>query len=163
MDSDLPDREEIACALEVMESRLARQGQYDQAVDVFTAAKLLRLADDEIARLTAERDEWKARAERAERAERDKNELLEVRQSLHAAMMLEWRDVEHGCECLACGGAGVKSYPSTSTWRGGIGGQAFTTDVCDKCWGSGDRNNAWPSHRALVEACEGGRDGKADS
>lgn len=102
--------------------------------------------------------EVRAQRARAERAERDKDELLEVRQSLHAAMMLEWRGVEHGCECLACGGAGVKSYPSTSTWRGGIGGQAFTTDVCDKCWGSGDRNNAWPSHRALVEACKGGRD-----
>lgn len=109
-----------------------------------------------IARLTAERDEWKARAERAER---DKNELLEVRQSLHAAMMLEWRCIESGCECLSCGGAGVKFYPSTATWRGGIGGQMFTNDVCDKCWGSGDRNNAWPSRRALVEACEGGRDG----
>jgi hypothetical protein len=108
--------------------------------------------------LAAEVRAQRARAERAERAERDKDELLEVRQSLHAAMMLEWRGVEHGCECLACGGAGVKSYPSTSTWRGGIGGQAFTTDVCDKCWGSGDRNNAWPSHRALVEACKGGRD-----
>lgn len=89
MDHDLPDREEIACALEVMESRLARQGQYDQAVDVFAASRLLRLADDEItrlraenARLTAERDAAQAamvdgalreaallaRAERAERA-----------------------------------------------------------------------------------------------
>lgn len=51
--------------------------------------------------------------------------------------------------CKECGGWGKKSYPSTATWRGGIGGQMFTTDVCDKCWGSGDTSRPWPSWRAI--------------
>ncbi len=42
--------------------------------------------------------------------------------------------------CSDCGGMGRKSYPNTCTWRrGGICGQAFTDDVCDTCWGTGDR------------------------
>ena len=49
--------------------------------------------------------------------------------------------------CADCGGAGVKMYESTSTWRGGIGGAAMTNDVCDKCWGSGDADSPWYSHR----------------
>ena len=137
---------------DVLERATKAQKMIPRAIDVFEQAVFIGSVVDDLAA------EVRAQRARAERAERDKDELLEVRQSLHAAMMLEWRGVEHGCECLACGGAGVRSYPSTSTWRGGIGGQAFTTDVCDKCWGSGDRNNAWPSHRAPVEACKGGRD-----
>ena len=42
-----------------------------------------------------------------------------------------------GIICESCGGEGVKQYPSTATWHGGIGGQAFTTDTCDVCWGTG--------------------------
>lgn len=49
--------------------------------------------------------------------------------------------------CQHCTGSGVKQYGSTATWRGGIGGQAFTSDVCDICWGSGDDKAPWPSHR----------------
>lgn len=48
MDFDLPDREEIACALATLEVRLARQGQYDGAADVGSAHRLLRAADEEI-------------------------------------------------------------------------------------------------------------------
>ena len=65
---------------------------------------------------------------------------------------LEWRwirDARHGL-CGECKGAGVKLYGSTSTWRGGIGGCAMTTDVCDACWGSGT-NRAWTSHRRITE------------
>lgn len=51
--------------------------------------------------------------------------------------------------CPGCSGAGVKVYGSTSTWRGGIGGQAMTPGVCDKCWGSGDAERPWPSWRAI--------------
>ena len=43
----------------------------------------------------------------------------------------------------SCSGTGKKEYPNTSGWfrdRGGWGGQAFTFDICDECWGSGDRN-----------------------
>jgi hypothetical protein len=54
---------------------------------------------------------------------------------LHAKF-LEWRGIEYPCE--TCQGSGKKTYSSTATWAGGIGGQAFTVDVCDKCWGSGD-------------------------
>lgn len=53
---------------------------------------------------------------------------------------LRWRDIQDkGDACRVCQGAGVRAYSSTATWRGGIGGQAITGDVCDACWGSGDR------------------------
>jgi hypothetical protein len=42
-----------------------------------------------------------------------------------------------GVGCPRCGGVGRKSYGSTATWRGGIGGQAITEGVCDGCWGTG--------------------------
>ena len=42
-----------------------------------------------------------------------------------------------GVICSSCGGEGIKAYPSTATWHGGIGGQSITEDVCDKCWGTG--------------------------
>jgi hypothetical protein len=48
--------------------------------------------------------------------------------------------------CLDCCGSGYKLYSDTSTWRGGIGGQSMTTDVCNKCWGSGDKTKSWPRH-----------------
>lgn len=51
--------------------------------------------------------------------------------------------------CPGCSGLGVKLYGSTATWRGGIGGAAMTNDVCDECWGSGDAERPWPSHRLL--------------
>lgn len=43
-----------------------------------------------------------------------------------------------GTPCDKCGGWGARAYGSTSLWRGGTGGQAITTGICDKCWGSGD-------------------------
>lgn len=62
--------------------------------------------------------------------------------------MLESRGIEHIEDiCTACSGAGVRTYPSTSTWRGGIGGQMLTAGVCDHCWGSGNSRRPWPSHR----------------
>lgn len=53
--------------------------------------------------------------------------------------------------CPACGGEGERSYPDTSTWRGGVGGQAFTVGVCDRCWGTGrtDRRGADLRHLQL--------------
>ena len=53
--------------------------------------------------------------------------------------------------CEECAGLGVKSYSDTSTWRGGVGGQAFTPDVCDRCWGSGQKHRPWPSHRRFFQ------------
>ena len=55
--------------------------------------------------------------------------------------------VDEGCACSECGGSGYCSYSSTATWRGGVGGQSFTNDVCERCWGSGDASRPWPSHR----------------
>jgi hypothetical protein len=57
---------------------------------------------------------------------------------------IECRCIE-GELCSDCAGWGVKLYGSTATWRGGIGGQAMTTDVCDVCWGSGDKAQPWPA------------------
>ena len=50
--------------------------------------------------------------------------------------LLEIRGVD--VPCTKCRGTGVNVYGSTSTWRGGIGGAAMTTDVCASCWGTGD-------------------------
>lgn len=63
---------------------------------------------------------------------------------------LEWRCIDPMADkvCKRCYGAGTTVYGSTSTWRGGIGGQAMTADVCDQCWGSGLADKPWPSHRA---------------
>jgi hypothetical protein len=57
-------------------------------------------------------------------------------------LLLDLRGVESPEElCQGCGGVGSKAYASTATWRGGIGGQSITRDICDKCWGSGVK--AW--------------------
>lgn len=66
-------------------------------------------------------------------------------------MFQQWRglDPDHDQICDRCGGSGKITYPSTSTWRGGIGGCAMTDDVCDKCWGSGDSAHPWPDRRKL--------------
>lgn len=61
---------------------------------------------------------------------------------------LEWRCVDEPCK--ACGGAGNRAYGSTATWRGGIGGQAITSDVCDSCWGTGDAHRKGADLRVLM-------------
>lgn len=61
--------------------------------------------------------------------------------------MHEYRGVN--VPCKRCGGSGVRTYGSTSTWRGGIGGSAMTSDVCDGCWGSGDAAHKWTNLRKL--------------
>lgn len=53
--------------------------------------------------------------------------------------------------CKACHGWGCRSYSSTATWRGGIGGQAFCMDICDKCWGTGDSFRIGTDIRALEQ------------
>ena len=53
--------------------------------------------------------------------------------------------------CKGCTGLGTRAYGSTSTWRGGAGGQMITGGVCDKCWGSGDEHVKWPSHRRMQD------------
>lgn len=60
---------------------------------------------------------------------------------------LEARGVETPCK--RCSGLGTRTYGSTATWHGGIGGQMITTSVCDKCWGSGDEGRPWRSWREI--------------
>jgi hypothetical protein len=76
------------------------------------------------------------------------SELQSRRENMHCDMLL-WRGITPDFDkvCRSCSGAGIKVYGSTSTWRGGIGGQMMTSDVCDKCWGSGREDNPWLSHR----------------
>lgn len=61
-------------------------------------------------------------------------------------------DPEYGgaLVCKTCQGSGVKAYPSTATWHGGIGGQAITSDVCNQCWGSGDLNRKGANLKELT-------------
>jgi hypothetical protein len=66
---------------------------------------------------------------------------------------LQWRGVEDPCE--TCGGAGSRPYASTSTWRGGWGGSAITRDVCDSCWGSGDKGRPWVNLRHIYAVLTG--------
>lgn len=56
-------------------------------------------------------------------------------------LFVMYRNVEDPCP--ECSGLGVKTYASTATWAGGIGGMTATSGVCDKCWGSGDKNRPW--------------------
>lgn len=52
--------------------------------------------------------------------------------------MLKWRGISSiELACKKCQGSGVYTYANTTTWRGGIGGQALTIDVCDECWSTG--------------------------
>lgn len=57
------------------------------------------------------------------------------------------RGIEELCE--ECSGSGIKMYPSTAQWSGDIGGAAITKGICDKCWGSGDKNNPWLNLKSL--------------
>lgn len=60
---------------------------------------------------------------------------------------LEMRGVE--TPCTKCRGFGTRTYGSTATWHGGMGGAAMTNGICDKCWGSGDDNQPWLNLRTL--------------
>jgi len=66
--------------------------------------------------------------------------ISEALRSIAAQVILE-RGVRVPCE--KCTGLGSYHYCNTATWddRPGIlSGQAFTYDVCDECWGTGDKN-----------------------
>ena len=77
--------------------------------------------------------------------------LLNHKEQLYYELCL-WRGIEQengDIICEKCGGAGVRTYSSSATWRGGIGGQTITTDICDKCWGSGKENKPWINLRRI--------------
>ena len=92
---------------------------------------------------------------RAQLTEREQEiERLKARHANRHVELLEamcaYRNIDAGHECKRCGGWGVYTYGSTSTWHGGIGGQALTMGVCDACWGSGNEQRPWPSHREIT-------------
>lgn len=81
---------------------------------------------------------------------REKLKQLEAWRDGLQEYLLNWRGVALGEECYACGGSGVRSYPNTTMWRGGYGGQATTSGVCDGCWGSGGGvSKGWVNLRVL--------------
>ena len=92
---------------------------------------------------------WDYQQARIEALESQNKQLLERRDTEYLRM-LEWRGID-GIEnaCERCGGSGTAVYGSTSTWRGGAGGQMITSDICDRCWGSGDKSNKWTNLRRL--------------
>lgn len=51
--------------------------------------------------------------------------------------------------CPRCLGSGRHAYANTATWRGGVGGSMVTTDICDSCWGSGDKDKSWTNLKLL--------------
>lgn len=68
----------------------------------------------------------------------------------------EWRGIESDDVCQKCNGAGVRAYPSTSAWYGGIGGQVITVATCDCCWGTGKKSSKGVDLRRLTGAIESG-------
>lgn len=65
------------------------------------------------------------------------------------------RGIRSDAACESCAGFGIKTYANGATWRGGQGVASYTKDVCEKCWGSGDKNKAWLDLRALAAARKG--------
>lgn len=69
-------------------------------------------------------------------------------------MIMQLRGIRDTCP--RCTGLGKYSYRDINTWKGGKirsveEGCAVTRDVCDLCWGSGDKNIIWPSHKEFYE------------
>lgn len=59
---------------------------------------------------------------------------------------LVWRGISLEDACSDCGGSGVKTYADASTWHNEeaqIAAQVVTKDICDVCWGSGNKNKPW--------------------
>lgn len=81
----------------------------------------------------------------------EKIKYLEQRREEMYDDFLRWRCIEPGEQCPSCNGSGYKTYGSTSTFRGGFSGQMITSDVCDKCWGSGSQLNKWPDWRKYAK------------
>ncbi len=67
--------------------------------------------------------------------------------SSELAWALRWRGVED--PCLRCKGSGIVQYGSGATWRGGMGTTSMERDVCDRCWGTGDRYRSGTDLRKL--------------
>ena len=79
---------------------------------------------------------------------------LQTRHDEMHAHMLDRRDIYPEDACTQCGGYGVRMYSSTATWHGGVGGQACTAGVCDRCWGSGSETRTWLNLRTRRDEFE---------
>jgi rubredoxin len=84
-----------------------------------------------------------------EEIRRRQREIAEGSPLTDAEKFLVWRDIDPDDACPECGGTGKKTYGSTATWVGGVGGQTMTSGHCDGCWGSGSRRSPWLDLRAL--------------
>ncbi len=65
--------------------------------------------------------------------------------------MLSHRNISMDDLCEPCAGFGVRLYSHGSTWRGGMSTVGFRHDICDECWGSGNREQPWRNLRTLEE------------
>lgn len=75
-------------------------------------------------------------------------EYIEIQEEI----LQDCRGIPPDEKCPECGGWGVKAYGSTATWqRGVIGGQMITNDICDHCWGSGNKYHPWLNLRELYQ------------
>jgi hypothetical protein len=68
--------------------------------------------------------------------------------------VLHVRDIEDFQICPKCKGYGTTMYPNTSGWRRSAGGAMMTTDVCDQCWGSGNKDRPWNDLRKMQDTIE---------
>lgn len=79
----------------------------------------------------------------SECCEEELNEMFKDRREYFLSM----RNINEPCK--RCDGFGTIVYASTATWHGGIGGSAMTPGPCNFCWGSGDKNRPWVSHKEI--------------
>ena len=100
-----------------------------------------------------------ARRDAAEIAAEADAEIERLRKSLdlyrEAATTSRTGFVDDDDICSGCGGIGWRTYGDTSTWRGGVGGQSLTDDVCCDCWGSGSASKHWHPHPRNPTRAEG--------
>jgi hypothetical protein len=95
-------------------------------------------------------DAWAAACERATRSMEMAHANYKGETAIEEAQRL--LGLAHhlsGVACPQCGGEGRRGYASTSTWRGGAGGQAITEGVCDVCWGTGRTDRTGVNLRKL--------------
>lgn len=97
-----------------------------------------------------QRDAWNRALDRARAAMDDPYNAGASTMSA-ATEVLAIARVIAGIACERCAGAGTRTYGSTATWRGGIGGQILTEDICDRCWGTGRNDRTGVNLRAQSE------------
>lgn len=113
--------------------------------------KFTELGDAELDTTNLEQIRGQYRALRAHHIE-ETSYLYDQRSNQRALVeddVLWRRGIEPDEVCDKCHGMGVRSYSNTSLWRGGIGGQAISSGICDGCWGSGNKDKPWMNLRTM--------------